>query len=72
VPRRLQRYVLAEMIKVSHIDIGALVTLVKSYDVQPDWFSMQLPNGKPRFSRHDFPSTLCRTGPHSLVTQVAT
>lgn len=41
-----KRFVLAEMIKVSHIDINALVNFVKSYDFQPDWFSMQLPNGR--------------------------
>lgn len=43
---RAQRFVLAEMIKVSQIDIGALVDFARHYDIQPDWLSMQLPNGK--------------------------
>ncbi len=34
------------MIKASQLDIGVLVEFVKSRDVQPDWFSMQLPNGE--------------------------
>ena len=45
--RPVQRFVLAEMIKVSQIDVHALVELVRSYEVDPDWMSMQLPNGKP-------------------------
>src|SRR3569833_59860 len=34
------------MIKVSHIEIGALVDFVKNFELQPDWLSMQLPNGR--------------------------
>jgi len=33
------------MIKVSQIDLHALVEFVRSYEVDPDWMSMQLPNG---------------------------
>ncbi|KAJ9154760.1 hypothetical protein NKR23_g2433 [Pleurostoma richardsiae] len=41
-----KRFLLAEMIKVSHIDIRALVEFIESFNAQPDWFSMQLPGGR--------------------------
>ncbi|KAK4192072.1 hypothetical protein QBC35DRAFT_262475 [Podospora australis] len=41
-----KRFVLAEMIKVSHMDVGVLVDFIKSHDIQPDWLSMQLPGGR--------------------------
>lgn len=37
---------LAEMIKLSELDVGVLVNLVKSHGIQPDWMHMQLPGGK--------------------------
>ncbi|KAK0732771.1 hypothetical protein B0T21DRAFT_200982 [Apiosordaria backusii] len=41
-----KRFVLAEMIKASHLDVGVLVNLIKSHEIQPDWLSMQLPGGR--------------------------
>lgn len=41
-----RRFVLAEMIKASEIDVGLLVDFVKRNNVQPDWLSMQLPGGR--------------------------
>ena len=41
-----QRFVLAEMIKASHMDVRTLVNFIKSHDIRPDWFAMQLPGGK--------------------------
>lgn len=40
-----QRFVLAEMIKVSHMDVGMLVDFAKRHDIHPDWMQMQLPGG---------------------------
>jgi hypothetical protein len=37
---------LAEMIKLSHMDVGLLVDFAKSHGIQPDWLRMQLPGGK--------------------------
>jgi hypothetical protein len=37
--------VLAEMIKVSHLDVGTLVEFVKYHDISPDWLEMQVPGG---------------------------
>jgi len=39
------------MIKVSQIDVHRLVEFVRSYEVQPDWMSMQLPLGTSTSSR---------------------
>jgi hypothetical protein len=44
-----QRFILAEMVKNSHLDIGLLVEFIKSHGVQPDWLSMQLPGGRSRW-----------------------
>lgn len=40
-----QRFVLAEMIKVSHIDVGTLVEFAKHHNLDPNWMQMQLPSG---------------------------
>jgi hypothetical protein len=44
--RSTQRFVLAEMIKVSNMDVGTLVDFVKYHDIAPDWLEMQLPGGR--------------------------
>ncbi|KAK3379804.1 hypothetical protein B0T24DRAFT_169725 [Lasiosphaeria ovina] len=41
-----KRFVLAEMIKASHMDVGILVDFIKLHGIQPDWMSMQLPGGR--------------------------
>ncbi|KAK4668482.1 uncharacterized protein QC764_707715 [Podospora pseudoanserina] len=41
-----KRFVLAEIIKASRMDVGVLVNLIRSHDIQPDWLSMQLPRGR--------------------------
>ncbi|OIW33888.1 hypothetical protein CONLIGDRAFT_640965 [Coniochaeta ligniaria NRRL 30616] len=41
-----KRFVLAEMIKVSHMDVGTLVDFVKYHGIAPDWMEMQLPGGR--------------------------
>ncbi|KAK4146306.1 uncharacterized protein C8A04DRAFT_25813 [Dichotomopilus funicola] len=41
-----KRFVLAEMIKLSELDVGVLVNLIKSHGIQPDWMHMQLPGGR--------------------------
>ncbi|KAK4165378.1 hypothetical protein QBC43DRAFT_208858, partial [Cladorrhinum sp. PSN259] len=41
-----QRFVLAEMIKASQMDVGVLVEFIESQKIQPDWLSMQLPGGR--------------------------
>jgi hypothetical protein len=41
-----KRFILAEMIKLSDVDVGVLIHLVKSHDIQPNWLHMQLPGGK--------------------------
>ncbi|KAH6850014.1 hypothetical protein B0I37DRAFT_352547 [Chaetomium sp. MPI-CAGE-AT-0009] len=41
-----KRFILAEMIKLSDVDIGVLIHLVKSHDIQPNWLHMQLPGGR--------------------------
>ncbi|KAL2156407.1 hypothetical protein VTH82DRAFT_1152 [Thermothelomyces myriococcoides] len=38
-----KRFLLAEMIKVSSMDVGVLVDLIRSHGIQPDWMNMQLP-----------------------------
>ena len=43
--RLLQRFVLAEMIKTSQLDIASLANFVRMKQIEPDWMSMQLPNG---------------------------
>jgi len=41
-----KRFLLAEMIKQSPLDIGVLVDFVKSQNIQPDWLNIQLPGGR--------------------------
>ncbi|KAH7326394.1 hypothetical protein B0I35DRAFT_133817 [Stachybotrys elegans] len=41
-----KRFVLAEMIKASSVDIDSLVFFIKSQGIEPDWMSMQLPLGR--------------------------
>ncbi|KAK4123091.1 hypothetical protein N657DRAFT_447265 [Parathielavia appendiculata] len=41
-----KRFVLAEMIKLSQVDVGVLVDFVKSHGIEPDWLHMQLPSGR--------------------------
>lgn len=42
----LQRFVLAEMIKSSTIDIDNLIHFIRANTVSPDWMTMQLPQGE--------------------------
>ncbi|KAK3901046.1 hypothetical protein C8A05DRAFT_16717 [Staphylotrichum tortipilum] len=41
-----KRFVLAEMIKLSQLDVNVLVNFVKAHGIQPDWLHMQLPGGR--------------------------
>ena len=41
-----QRFVLAEIIKLSQLDVGVLVDFIKSHGIQPNWMHMQLPGGR--------------------------
>ncbi|KAH8889343.1 hypothetical protein GQ53DRAFT_224116 [Thozetella sp. PMI_491] len=41
-----KRFVLAEMIKVSHIDVAYLIGFIQQTGLKPDWYSMQLPSGR--------------------------
>lgn len=41
-----QRFVLAEIIKLSQLDVGVIVDFIKSHGIQPDWLHMQLPGGR--------------------------
>lgn len=43
---RWQRFVLAEMIKNSKVDINSLAAFVRSSQIEPEWMAMQLPYGK--------------------------
>lgn len=56
-----QRIVLAEMIKVSQVDVGVLVDFILSHEVQPNWMYMQLPGGMPRPDFHARCSSPART-----------
>ncbi|ATY63329.1 hypothetical protein A9K55_007603 [Cordyceps militaris] len=40
------RFVLAEMIKTSSVDVYQLETFVKAHGIVPDWLNMQLPRGR--------------------------
>jgi hypothetical protein len=47
-----QRFILAEMIKLSQLDVAVLVDFVKAHGIEPEWmqqqwFHMQLPRGRP-------------------------
>ncbi|KAL2164192.1 hypothetical protein VTH06DRAFT_3407 [Thermothelomyces fergusii] len=41
-----KRFLLAEMIKLSPLDVGILVDIVRAYEIRPDWMHMQLPRGR--------------------------
>lgn len=41
-----KRFVLAEYIKASQVETEQLVEFIKTYNLQADWFSMQLPGGR--------------------------
>lgn len=41
-----QRFVLAEIIKSSSIDIDSLLAFINANHVDPNWMNMQLPLGK--------------------------
>ncbi|KAL2270314.1 hypothetical protein VTJ83DRAFT_2498 [Remersonia thermophila] len=41
-----RRFILAEMIKLSKLDVSILVEFVKEHRIQPDWMHMQLPVGR--------------------------
>lgn len=43
---RTQRFLLAEMIRLSPLNVSILVDFVKSHGIQPDWLHMQVPSGK--------------------------
>ncbi|KAJ4151540.1 hypothetical protein LMH87_012232 [Akanthomyces muscarius] len=40
------RFVLAEMIKTSSVDVYQLECFVKHHGIVPDWLNMQLPRGR--------------------------
>ncbi|EFW99220.1 hypothetical protein CMQ_5641 [Grosmannia clavigera kw1407] len=40
-----KRSMLAELIRASRIDVGAVVEFVKRYNIQPNWMDMRYPNG---------------------------
>lgn len=40
-----QRFILAEMIKTSQIDIYVLIDFIKAQNIEPNWMHMQLPLG---------------------------
>jgi hypothetical protein len=47
-----QRFILAEMIKLSQLDVAVLVDFVKAHGIEPGWMQqqwihMQLPRGRP-------------------------
>nr|XP_036584712.1 uncharacterized protein CTRU02_05194 [Colletotrichum truncatum]KAF6794362.1 hypothetical protein CTRU02_05194 [Colletotrichum truncatum] len=41
-----KRFILAEAIKTSNLDVGHMVEFLKSYHIEPDWLKMQLPSGR--------------------------
>ncbi|KAI0017316.1 hypothetical protein F4780DRAFT_610944 [Xylariomycetidae sp. FL0641] len=41
-----KRFVLAEMVKVSTIDVHTLVEFIRAHNIEPNWMSMQLPGGR--------------------------
>ncbi|KAK1756023.1 hypothetical protein QBC47DRAFT_400927 [Echria macrotheca] len=41
-----KRFVLAEMIKASQMDVNVLVDFISKSGIQPDWMLMQLPGGR--------------------------
>ena len=45
-----QRFVLAEIIKTSQVNVHSLVDFIKSQNVDADWRNMQIPHGQPSAS----------------------
>ncbi|KAK3322426.1 hypothetical protein B0H66DRAFT_203403 [Apodospora peruviana] len=41
-----KRFLLAEMIKYSHMDVNTLVEFIKLHEIQPEWMSFHLPRGR--------------------------
>ncbi|KAK4249877.1 hypothetical protein C7999DRAFT_39006 [Corynascus novoguineensis] len=41
-----KRFLLAEMIRLSPLNVGILVDFVRSHGIQPDWLNMQVPSGR--------------------------
>ncbi|TDZ23697.1 hypothetical protein Cob_v002945 [Colletotrichum orbiculare MAFF 240422] len=41
-----KRFILAEAIKTSNLDVGHLVNFLKPYNIEPNWLKMQLPTGR--------------------------
>ena len=41
----LQRFILAEALKYSSVDVGILVGLIKDAEIRPKWNRMALPKG---------------------------
>ncbi|KAK1975112.1 hypothetical protein LZ30DRAFT_606413 [Colletotrichum cereale] len=41
-----KRFILAEAIKTSNLDVGLLAGFLKTHKVEPDWLKMQLPSGR--------------------------
>lgn len=44
-----QRFVLAEIIKASQLDVNVLASFVNAQGIEPDWMQMQLPLGTAPF-----------------------
>ncbi|KJR80783.1 uncharacterized protein SPSK_05337 [Sporothrix schenckii 1099-18] len=43
---REKRFILAEMVKASHLDVSAVISFVKHFNISPDWHEMQIPHGR--------------------------
>ncbi|KZL71120.1 hypothetical protein CT0861_09110 [Colletotrichum tofieldiae] len=41
-----KRFILAEVIKTSDLDVGLLVGFLNTHNIEPDWLKMQLPSGR--------------------------
>ncbi|KAK2004824.1 hypothetical protein LX36DRAFT_235676 [Colletotrichum falcatum] len=41
-----KRFILAESIKTSNLDVGLLAGFLRTHKVEPDWLKMQLPSGR--------------------------
>ncbi|GKT53448.1 hypothetical protein ColTof4_05630 [Colletotrichum tofieldiae] len=39
-----KRFILAEVIKTSDLDVGLLVGFLNTHNIEPDWLKMQLPS----------------------------
>lgn len=64
-----QRFILAEMIKLSELDVDVLVNFVRAQGIeprwmQPKWIHMQLPRGRPAPGCHVEVPSLAQTPNH--------